>query len=106
MEIGSDRSTHLYRTAREAFANIARHSVPTLVTLVMSLTWAAPVRREVAQNGSGIDRLVGASGVALGLRTMVHRGLLTGANLEVEARLGGGIFVAYDLTPDDFAQRA
>jgi PAS domain S-box-containing protein len=79
---------HLYRIAQEAVTNARKHARARTIRVTLSIL-ADAVSLEVVDDGAGIDVTTHGS-PGLGLRNMRHRALMSGAELVVGPRPGGG----------------
>lgn len=85
----------LYRIAREALANVARHASATRV-MVQLRREASRIRMRVADNGTGFDSASVPAG-RFGLVGMSERARLLGGSLHVESAPGEGTVIAVDV---------
>lgn len=88
-EPSPDACAHLYRIAREAVANAAKHARAEHVDIALSNRDGA-LELVVSDDGVGMPR---APGSGLGLQMMAYRATMIGAALEVAAGAGGGTIV-------------
>jgi signal transduction histidine kinase len=96
-DMAPDCAAVLYRTAREALANVARHAQATNVWITLEPvdTDRSPaVRLTVADDGVGLDtsraEQAGANGGHLGLRLLRERVSDAGGTVRLEDRADGG----------------
>lgn len=86
------RANHLYRIVQEAINNANRHGKASMVNIRLS-NQGESVTLAIEDNGSGIPRpLPGNHG--LGLSIMQYRARVTGGQLEILPRPGGGTIVS------------
>jgi two-component system, NarL family, sensor histidine kinase UhpB len=86
-ELESDQEIAAYRFAQEALSNVAQHAGATHVEVEMSANGHA-LELSVRDDGRGFDPEAESGGI--GLKGMVERARLVGAQLEVESSPGGG----------------
>jgi two-component system NarL family sensor kinase len=85
----------LYRIAREALANVARHASATSVTVQLRRE-AGRIRMRVSDNGTGFDSANVPAG-RFGLVGMRERARLLGGRLHVESAPGEGTVIAVEV---------
>jgi two-component system NarL family sensor kinase len=85
----------LYRIAREALANVARHAHATRATVRL---WrdAGAIRMQIADSGTGFDSTNVPAG-RFGLIGMSERARLLGGSLNVQSAPGEGTVIAVDV---------
>ncbi len=96
--LNREAETHLYRISQEALNNIAKHAIPSQVTVILERR-GDNVILIIEDNGIGFEpsneRLPSESGKGLGLVGMRERASLVGGSVEIESAPGKGttIFV-------------
>ena len=83
-------ATHLYRIAQEAITNALKHARPEHILISLELHNGQPVL-QIADDGTGFDLTEQSDGI--GLKTMVYRASLIGANLTITPVEAGGTLV-------------
>jgi signal transduction histidine kinase len=107
-EMGLEVSTTLYRVAREALANVGKHSQASQVTIDLrahagdSGPATSSVCLRIADNGIGLDpaRLDRRAEGHMGLRLLRDRIVNLGGNMRIEPGPGGGTVVQATLPLD------
>ena len=100
-EIGPGEADHLYRIAREAINNAARHGQCRCIDVEL-VTEANRFILTVADDGVGIDRET-SSGSGLGLRMIGYRARLMGGTMQLGTSPSGGVQISVS-APDAAAR--
>lgn len=87
---------HLYRIAQEAVSNALKHSGADEISISLTAD-DDNLELTIADNGSGVPKALGRSGIGMGLRTMYYRAQELGADLQVIRRAEGGTAVVCNL---------
>ncbi|MEA9999512.1 sensor histidine kinase [Cryobacterium sp. RTS3] len=87
-----DRLAVLYRVAREALANVVKHSRASAVDLVLTGD-AVTTSLSIRDNGRGFDPAAAAPGGHLGLRIMRDTVQMTDGSLSITSGVGEGTTV-------------
>ncbi|MFC2008949.1 ATP-binding protein [Chloroflexota bacterium] len=96
LELGSRRSTALFRICQESLTNAARHSGATLVTVTL-LSEAGRAVLSIRDNGKGVTPEASAHPHSFGLIGMRERARAIGGELEIVGKPGTGTNVEVTL---------
>ncbi len=91
-------ATHLYRIAQEAMTNALKHGQPEHILIALESDAGQPILL-VADDGIGLELTEQIEG--MGLKTMLYRASLIGANLTVNPVENGGTLVRCQVFPRD-----
>jgi len=88
-------TSNLYRIAREAVYNAAKHARPNNIQIELKAHGDA-VRLKVSDDGVGIDSIP-KNGLGMGLGIMKYRASMIGAEMKIEKVAGGGTVMTCNL---------
>jgi signal transduction histidine kinase len=88
---------HLYRIAQEAINNAMKHGKARRITVSLGGNDDAATLR-IADDGIGISKAPGVSR-GMGLNIMKYRARLSGGELRIEERTGGGTLISCSVCP-------